>query len=219
MVVHQSSEGLLLDYATGALNEPLSLAMATHLSLSMKHASEYQALNVVGGALLDDGDYAHIDEDADFGLSSVLARLDDEPVSAKPVSFGSVTSDIIPAPLREYLPGDLDVLKWRKAGPGVEEYRIKTGSKTGKTSLLRIQPGRAMPEHTHAGREITVVLNGSYADGAETYVRGDIQLADDHENHQPVAHEVDGCICLIALDAPVKLTGPVGRLLNPFIRF
>jgi putative transcriptional regulator len=219
MVVHQSDDTLLLDYASGALNEPLSLAMATHLSLSMKHASQYQALNQVGGVMLQEIECDALDDDDDMGLSAVLDRLDDEPVKGRPVSFSSVTTDIIPAPLRDYLPADLDALKWRKVGPGVEEFRIKTGTRTGKTSLLRIQPGRSMPEHTHAGREITVVLDGSYNDGAETFARGDLQVADDDANHQPVAHDEDGCICLVALDAPVRFTGPVGRLLNPFIRF
>lgn len=220
MVVHQSDEGLLLDYASGALNEQMSLAMATHLSLSMKNASEYQALNSVGGAMLEsiECDY-HEEEDGDFGLSDVLGRLDDEPVTGKPVSFDSVTSDIIPAPLRNYLPADLDALKWRKVSPGVEEYPIKTAASEGKTALLRIEAGRAMPEHTHTGTELTVVLDGSYADGVETFARGDLQIAGMDDNHQPAADASKGCLCLIVLDAPVKLTGPVGRLLNPFLRF
>lgn len=220
MVVHQSDEGLLLDYASGAMNEALSLAMATHLSLSMKNASEYQALNSVGGALLETVACDFQDEeDDDFGLADVLDRLDDEPVTGRPVSFDSVTTDIIPAPLRSYLPADLDALKWRKVTPGVEEYQIKTGMADGKTALLRIEPGRAMPEHTHTGTELTVVLDGSYADGIETFARGDLQIAGEDNNHQPAADQKTGCICLIVLDAPVKLTGPVGRLLNPFLRF
>jgi len=219
MVVHQSDEGLMLDYASGALGEALSLAMATHLSLSMKDAQEYQALNSVGGVMLDDIDCEPMHGDDDMGLDAVLARLDDEPVTGKPVSFNSVTTDIIPAPLRDYIPADLNKLKWRKAGPGVEEYRIKTSEGDGRTALLRIEPGRAMPEHTHDGREITVVLDGSYADGAETFTRGDLQIADASDNHQPIADAREGCICLIVLDAPVKLTGRVGRLLNPFVRF
>lgn len=219
MVVHQSDEALLLDYASGALNESLSLAMATHLSLSMKSASEYQALNQVGGVMLQEIECESFDGDDDMGLADVLTRLDDEPVTGRPVSFDSVTSDIIPAPLRDYLPADLDALKWRKVGPGVEEFRVKTGTRTGKTSLLRIQPGQSMPEHTHSGREVTVVLKGSYNDGAESFGRGDMQVAGEYANHQPVAHVDEGCVCLVALDAPVHLTGPVGRLLNPFIRF
>lgn len=218
MVVHQSDEGLMLDYASGALGEELSLAMATHLSLSMRQAQQYQTLNAIGGSMLDDIDCDSADDD-DIGLESVLARLDYEPVTGKPVSFNRVTSDVIPAPLRDYIPADIDALKWRKVGPGVEEYRIKTANKAAKTSLLRIEPGRAMPEHTHSGREITVVLKGSYADGAETFARGDMQIADASDNHQPLADHEEGCICLIVLDAPVKLTGRVGRLLNPFVKF
>lgn len=219
MVVHTVDEGLLLDYASGALSEPMSLAMATHLSLSKKSAASYDTLNKVGGCLLDSLDASGDDMDDDCGLSDVMARLDDEPVRARPVSFNRVTSDIIPAPLRAYLPADLDALPWRSLGSGVEEFAIRTGSDEGKTALLKIEPGRAMPKHTHGGRELTVVLDGAYVDGCETYRRGDLQEADEHENHQPTANEDEGCICLVVLDAPVKLTGRVGRFLNPFIRF
>lgn len=218
MVVHHADEGLMLDYASGALSEPMSLAMATHLSLNKKSAVDYDALNAVGGALLEGLDAVEEDED-DFGLSDVLSRLDDEPVRARPVGFSSVTTDVVPAPLRDYLPSDLDTLPWRRVAPGVEEYSIRTGSNEGRTALLKIQPGQSMPEHTHGGREITVVLKGSYVDGCETYRRGDLQEADEEANHQPIADHKDGCLCLIVLDAPVKLTGRVGRLLNPFIRF
>ncbi|MEO0411125.1 MAG: ChrR family anti-sigma-E factor [Pseudomonadota bacterium] len=219
MVVHNVDESLLLDYASGALNEPMSLAMATHLSLSKKSASDYDTLNAMGGAMLEELAPLGAEDDGDFGLAGVLGRLDDEPIRGRPVSFNQVTSDIIPAPLREYLPGDLSELKWRSAAPGVEEYDIRTGSNSGKTALLRIEPGRAMPKHTHSGREITVVLDGAYVDGCETYRRGDLQEADETENHQPVADGEAGCLCLIVLDASVKLTGRVGRFLNPFIRF
>ena len=42
--------------------------------------------------------------------------------------------------------------------------------------------------------------------------------ADSHVDHRPVADEDEDCLCLIVTDAPLRLTGWLGRLLNPFIR-
>jgi putative transcriptional regulator len=83
---------------------------------------------------------------------------------------------------------------------------------------MRIEPGVGAPRHTHGGMEITLVLDGAYADATGTYGRGDVQVADDGVEHEPVAVGEKTCLCLVVSDAPIKLTGFFGRLLNPFIR-
>jgi putative transcriptional regulator len=35
----------------------------------------------------------------------------------------------------------------------------------------------------------------------------------------PTADDDGDCVCLAVTDAPLRLTGPIGRLFNPFIRF
>ena len=75
-----------------------------------------------------------------------------------------------------------------------------------------------MPFHTHEGCEFTLVLQGGYHDGDVGYARGDFQFADSSLNHSPVADPGEPCLCLAVLDAPMRLTGRIGRLVNPFIR-
>jgi putative transcriptional regulator len=43
-------------------------------------------------------------------------------------------------------------------------------------------------------------------------------VADPTIDHQPMAQAGDDCICLVALEAPIWFTGPVGRLANPFVK-
>jgi len=43
-------------------------------------------------------------------------------------------------------------------------------------------------------------------------------ILNQHHDHQPVALHGEDCITLSVLDAPVRLTGRLTRLLNPFIR-
>jgi putative transcriptional regulator len=85
-------------------------------------------------------------------------------------------------------------------------------------SLLRIVPGRAMPQHTHRGNEMTLVLRGDYDDESGHFAAGDLAVTDDTIDHRPVAGKMEDCIALAVTDAPIRLTGRFGRLLNPFLR-
>lgn len=87
-----------------------------------------------------------------------------------------------------------------------------------KTQLLKIASGTAMPSHTHLGTELTLVLAGGFSDESGQYGEGDVAEADDSVTHRPVADPGEDCICLAVTDAPLRLTGALGWLLNPFIR-
>ena len=60
---------------------------------------------------------------------------------------------------------------------------------------------------------------GSYRDGANLYRRGDFVVCDSEVDHAPAASEGEDCVCLIVLEGNMKLSGFMGRLLNPFMRF
>ncbi|MEM8799963.1 MAG: ChrR family anti-sigma-E factor [Pseudomonadota bacterium] len=220
----QVAPELLLDFATGAVSEPVALALATHASLNNEAAADLARLNQVGGALLETEMGSDINESA---LDALLDRLDDEPALVARPAFDDETKAIIPEPLRGYLPSSLKDLNWRRSTAGVEEADLlvphgQDNAADGadyRVALLRIEPGREVPQHTHRGQELTVVLDGSYCDAENCFRRGDIEIADGDTDHAPLADAVTGCLCLIVMDAPLKLTGPIGRWLNPFIKY
>jgi putative transcriptional regulator len=84
---------------------------------------------------------------------------------------------------------------------------------------MRIRAGVSMPQHTHKGREMTLVLAGGFTDDTGHFLRGDLSLTDGTVDHVPTADDDGDCVCLAVTDAPLRLTGPIGRLFNPFIRF
>lgn len=217
MNINRVDDSLLFDYASGSLAEPLALAVATHLSLKPERRAEYAALNALGGAMLSQFESVPMEDSA---LEATLARLDEpEPAQTREPAFDARTREMVPAPLRRYLPRSIDALAWRDVIGGVSEYRFQTGVPGYKTALMRIAPGRAMPQHTHLGEEYTVVLEGAYDDeGGVRLERGDICEASPADRHRPVADPESGCICLIVLDAPLKLTGLLGTVVNPFLR-
>lgn len=210
-----SVEELLIAHAAGKLPEPVGLAVATHLALCPAARARYRLYESFGGALLDDLDPAGMAGDA---WDRMLERLDDDDDDPAPLSAAAPGRQLLPRPLRDYLPAPLDQLRWRNYGPAAEiELRIPAPGY--RTTLLRVRAGRKVPQHTHEGNELTVVLDGSFHDETGRFCRGDLVIADASLDHRPVADEGQDCLCLAVTDAPLRLTGRFTRLLNPFIRF
>ncbi len=212
MICYHPEHEMLLDYASGSLEEEPSLVVAAHLAFCELCRQEVRELENLGGTLLDEAGDAEISADA---LDSVLARLDaplDEEAPAP-----TPADPVLPGPITRYIGTGLEGVRWRRVGPRVEEAVLATTNAKFKTSLLRIKPGTAIPSHTHGGREYTLVLKGGIIDEDRHYRRGDLMFADSAHEHRPVAAEDEECICLAVLDAPVRFTGLFTRLLNPFL--
>ena len=68
------------------------------------------------------------------------------------------------------------------------------------------------------GMELTLVLQGAFADENDRFGRGDIEIADEEMEHTPVALTGEDCICLAATDAPLRFRGLIPRLAQPLLR-
>jgi len=215
---HHPPEELLLDYAAGSLPEPLAVLVATQMTLAPAARHEVARLEELGGALLSELPPAPLAEDA---LDKVLARLDapagEAPATQAPREEVTARDPRLPAPLRAYLDRPLEALPWRKRSASVAEYTLLHDYPGFQTRLLRIRPGGRVPAHTHEGREFTLVLEGGFSDRIGHYQRGDLAVATPEVTHEPVADDREVCICLAVTDAPLKMTGPLGRILNRFI--
>ncbi len=212
---HHPSEERLLDYATGAASEPVSLLIATHLSYCARCRAVVDELQQIGGALIED--LAPVPLGAD-SLDRMMARLE------LPEAQGEdddqrrrqTLNPTLPAPLAAYLDRPLDELSWRRRG-AISEYTLMPDRSDHATRLLWIKAGSSTPRHTHQGSELTLVLKGSFQDGHGLYGCGDVEEADSDVDHSPVAGFDGDCLCLAVTDAPLRLTSPLGRLINPFV--
>lgn len=217
MITHHPPLELIFDYATGSLPEPVALVVASHAALCGSCQDQIRAVENVGGALLSSIEPAEVDDDA---LESVMARLDEPEVRvAQSEAAADVdTTRVAPEPLLPYLGRGLAHLAWRGVGRMFEEVPLKLTVQGFKASMMRLKPGAEMPMHTHRGTEYTLILAGGYKDNGEQYLRGDFAVNDSSNEHRPIVDTDDFCLCLVVLDAPVKLTGVLGRLVNPFLR-
>jgi len=217
MINHHPPLELLFDYATGATPEAVSLIVATHATLCADCAARISEIEAVGGAFLESVEPVEVGEDL---LKAVMMRLD-EPQPATPsreLSIDPETAAVVPEPLLQYIGRGLAHLAWKGAGRMAEEARLPMTVKGLKAALMRLKPGAAMPVHTHRGSEFTLVLSGGYKDGDNQFLRGDFDFKDPSHEHRPIVDTDGPCLCLIVLDAPIKLTGGFGRLVNPFLR-
>lgn len=215
---HHVSDDLLFDYATGALGEAWSLAVAVHLTLCPICRERAARFTAVGGVALDALEPEAMTSDA---LADCLRRIDEaggepEPQPATRVSDQSDKA-VFPAPLRDYVGGDVDAVRWSAVGGGVRQCRLETADKA-QARLLYIPAGEAVPEHGHRGLELTLVLTGSFRDGAIEFRRGDLEIADEAATHIPTAGEGEPCICLAVTDAPLRFRSLLPRLVQPFVR-
>lgn len=216
-IIHHPQDDILLEYASGTMAEGWSLAIATHLALCPACRARLALIESAGGALLD----AISPEAAvDTSWETIKARLSDasplEPERAPRSAEAGRPRPVLPEPLRSYVGSDVDAIRW-KALPGAWQFPIPIGDDTTMVRLLRISAGQPVPEHTHAGREMTLVLSGAFADGEEIFSRGDMEIADETVTHTPIATPEAECICLAVTDAPLRFKNWMARLAQPFL--
>jgi len=197
---------LLAGYAAGVLDAPLHALVGSHLELSGANRAFVAALEGMAGqhALATPGAALAGRDDM---LAAILADR-----SAQTAQRIVVPDPVLPAQLAR-LVGPSDQLRWRFKLPGVKEYRVAQ-TDGGEAVLYWVKAGRALPQHTHEGDEFTLLLKGGFTDPLGHYRRGDIAIGDDELDHTPVADKDEDCICFAVTDAPLRLTGPVMRLLR-----
>ncbi|PWK59751.1 ChrR family anti-sigma-E factor [Roseicyclus mahoneyensis] len=206
---HTISDDLLMGYAAGVLSRPFDLVVATHVSLSDEARVRLAGFEAVGGAILEDLQSADV---ADDSLEQTMARI----AGMKPSPRLTASRGIFPAPLQQMVGGDEGAVKWRSLGMGARQSVVCTdGEATAR--LIYIPAGQAMPQHSHRGLEMTLVLQGAFRDEDGVFARGDIEIADEAVDHTPIAEPGADCICLIATDGRLKFNGLLPRIAQPFI--
>lgn len=204
---HHIPEPMIRDYAAGRLHPAFGVLVAAHLSLCDLCRAAFEAEDLLAGALLDRTPAAAMSPDA---RARAMAALDLPPPPPRIAPSG-----IYPAPVMEALNGRPP--RWRSLGGGVEQ-QILSADGAASLRLLRIPPGRAVPEHGHGGLELTLVLQGEFSDVQGRFRRGDVECAHDEIDHQPVAGAGEPCVCLAATDAPLRFRAFLPRLLQPLFR-
>ncbi|MEM8570621.1 MAG: ChrR family anti-sigma-E factor [Pseudomonadota bacterium] len=205
---HHIPEELIQAYVCGMLPHAYSVVVAAHISVCDECRTRMETLEAVGGAAVDT--LAPIALSDSF-KDRVMGLLDAEmPVMEKPKPKG-----IFPGPIMAELDGSPP--RWRSLGGGIRQQVLNEGE-DGTLRLIYIPSGMAVPEHSHRGMELTMVLQGSYNDVEGEFKAGDVEVAAEVTNHTPIAGPGEPCICVTATDAPLRFSAWLPRLLQPVFR-
>lgn len=202
----------LMSFAAGALAEPLAAVVAAHAAMCEACRCEISDMELIGAALLLRAEPAE---------RPTRPRLPDPaPPRHAPqqrIAAPAAGEERLPAPIAKAYGLTFGTVPWKRLGPGVWHHQLPlSDSAKGDLRLLKIAAGRRMPEHGHGGAELTLVLDGAYADDSGTYRCGDIQDVDGAIEHTPIADAKAGCVCLIASEHPARFKGLVARLVQPW---
>lgn len=213
MISRHPDAATVMSFAAGSLAEPLAAAVAAHVAMCAACRNDLHDMELLGAAVLDKSRAAN-EEDAAIDLP-------ERPQDLAALDIGlparTVASDKLPAPIARKYSLSFDEIPWKRLAPGVWHHRLALSPGVqGDLRLLKIAAGRKMPVHGHGGEELTLVLDGAYADETGEYRRGDVQDIDDETEHRPIADKELGCICLIASERPARFKGIVERLLQPW---
>lgn len=208
---HHLTDQLLMAYSAGQLPEAFSLVIATHVSLCDECRARLMAFDAVGGAVLENAPALEMAPDS---FEATLARIEGKGPTA--TRSQPTRRSVLPAPLVDYVGEDLSGVRWRSLGMGVKHAILPT-DRAATVRLISIPAGLMVPDHGHRGLELTLVLQGAFKDAADRFGPGDIEVSDEETHHTPIAEDGVDCVCLSATDAPLRFSGLLPRLAQPFL--
>jgi putative transcriptional regulator len=203
---------LLARHVAGGLPAPVRVLVESHLAIKPESRAFVSRLEALAGARLADAEPVPL-ADRQRRLDAIFAGSSRAAESRRPETGG-----LLPRPLVDFIGFDVADVPWRTKLPGFKEYSL--GEVEGySASLFWLRPGRAIPDHTHEGSELFLVLDGAFNDRRGRYARGDISIADETVDHRPVAETDRPCIGFSVTDGALKLTGPLHRRIADIVGF
>jgi putative transcriptional regulator len=220
-ITHHPDIANLMCCAAGSQPEAFAAVIASHLSLCKTCCCEVRRMQQIGVALFDKLEPAKMAEPAPVvamraGEAETASQKDGDAPAHHPCC--GMTAGGVPGPLVPLVGDNLDTVDWHWLAPGVWVHTVPLSKGCcGELRLIKVAPGKKIPEHTHDGQELTLILRGSYTDALGTYRQGDVADLDEAAVHSPVACSKMGCICLMANEGKLEFTGTLARILQPLL--
>jgi putative transcriptional regulator len=223
MIKHHPTFELIQSFVNGDLPASLSAGIAIHADMCPKCQQQIaQLTEQVAEVSFEEAflDRFIVDDDSEldtFDFETMVEQITQSkevfeinPQMDKTIVFNE-KSYLLPRALTNMTLGKTaNIGKLARARIQLDENEIHT-------SLLQIEPGGSVPEHTHKGFELTVLLDGSFHDESGEYVKGDFIMLDGSHQHHPVSD--NGCLCYTVANDALHFTQGINKLLNPIGSF
>ena len=200
-------------YAAGCLDPAFALLVETQAALRPDVKRDIQISEIIAATQFENAEPVEMETDA---IDRAFAAIDGVDGASRPSHrvLNSVSDALeelldLPDPLREPALMAAGETGWKFSGPGLRRLALPISDKA-ETELFRIEPGVAVPRHTHEGSELTLVVSGGFTDESGSFGPGDLAVKGPADTHQPVA-DMDGpCIVLAVRDGGLRFQGVIG---------
>ncbi|CAM3780120.1 MULTISPECIES: ChrR family anti-sigma-E factor [Pseudoalteromonas] len=214
MIKHHPSDALLAQYCNASLPASLSVAVAIHLEMCECCHAKVKRLEAQNAELIFAQPQSAIDEELSADAMSLLAAITENDdvddvyeVQPQTVAITKQYSYQLPRALAR-----IPHSKFMQLGK-ISRSRIGLEDGALRSSLLHIAAGGEIPEHTHTGFELTLLLDGEFSDEEGDYVAGDFMWLDGRHQHTPITK--DGCLCYTVVSSALHFNKGLSKLLNP----
>jgi putative transcriptional regulator len=213
MIKYHPETRLLNEFSAGSLPLAQSVCVSLHLNYCEQCQRNHRRLQELGSAMFETLSPAQVDDSL---LQGVLSRLDEEP--ALTYTETNAKDDGYPALVQRLMDRNFEELDWERVNKALRVSRLRSGDRDNELALYHIKAGGSVPQHTHKGTELTLVIDGSFSDEEGVYQEGDFLMRDSDHVHTPTAARTGDCVCLGVLDAPIRFTRWMYRPMNPFLK-
>lgn len=213
MISLHPTQQQLVDFVEGNLAPAMSLVVAAHADMCVQCQRKMQLMQDRIAELA----FEKADDKIEFG--AMLANITQLPAADK-IDFIPKKQKIeldgrqfnLPRPLQRYVD---KTGSWSHLLGNLWQAPVDLGP-AGKANFIYMEKGGKVPEHTHRGNELTLVIDGEFSDGLAMYDTGDFIVMDQSNTHAPHSEASEGCLVFSIVDAPLHFTSGIARLLNPF---
>lgn len=211
MIKHHPTHSLLQHFVDGSLPLSLSVAVSAHIDFCPHCQSLVQDLTQTAAEDIFEPSVSVGEAVDDF--SAMIDSIVEDDVIEFPIHREPAVEFV--KGQRYELPRSISSIarsKWQGIG-NVSRSRLQVDEEPIRVSLLHIDKNGQVPEHTHEGFELTLLLQGDFCDDDGEYQPGDFIWRDKRHQHSPRTKE--GCLCLTVVSDQLQFTSGLSKLLNP----
>ncbi|MEM7467919.1 MAG: ChrR family anti-sigma-E factor [Pseudomonadota bacterium] len=213
---HHPSEAWLLDFTLGNLAPSFETVVNAHVSTCPICREKVRLMESLGGELLGSFPSAQVTRTVDLEDLSVVSEQIKRDRDTMSRAVDTVAPESFEHFVETYLHSSINALRWRSISKGLQICQLSHEDDT-RLWMLKAQPGTVLPEHSHPGSELTMVLKGAYFCGSKIYRAGDIEDADEEDTHRPMVTQDGECICLAVTEGNLQFKSWLPRFVQPII--
>lgn len=193
--IEETYHALLMDYASGSLDEAHALVVAAHMALSPSARRIVAQYESIGGAMLHDC-CPPVAMKAD-ALKCVMAKLETavappSPCKGKPKLDMSNYHEV-PGCLEHYMTQTV----WQSRADGFETLHIRTTCAGSTAEMVRVKPGTPIAPKSRKQVELTLLIKGSARGDDRHYQRGDLIIVGEEGTPSLLTNDADGAVFFV----------------------